>query len=294
MAVRIYRKQDKTEFFPTPAKVRDDLYSMLPESVHYILDPCCGDGGLELDDDKYDYTLYDLVDRSNGKFSVNVGDFLEQPVCLAPNEKKFDAVVMNPPFGLCEEFIQKAYEFSDDIYVIAPFKTVLKAHKTDAVDYKIDWHYSVMFNVRVAIGLIHLHRDKSFKLSAKKSLYEQMLSKKLPNDKTFQATFFEAKDPPKDKWFIVNRVTMTRVERGHQLIQDKDIYKPGDENAFIAISSNVNTKKGDKIPRRIMTFDSYEKAKAFQKKYDDNDSYVRNYIYRFASQLLNLNQIPLL
>lgn len=98
--MNFYFKNDDTEFFPTPQKVRDDLYDMLnkhKKDCHYILDPCCGDGGLELDDDRFDYTLYDIVDRSQGKFSVNVADFLKKDYAPAPNGKKFDAVVMNPP-----------------------------------------------------------------------------------------------------------------------------------------------------------------------------------------------------
>lgn len=39
MAKDIYQKLDSTEFFPTPKEIRDDLYAMLPENVHYILDP---------------------------------------------------------------------------------------------------------------------------------------------------------------------------------------------------------------------------------------------------------------
>lgn len=293
MAVKIYQKNDETEFFPTPKEVVDELYKMLPGNAHYILDPCCGDGALDIYDDKYDYTLYDLVDRSNGKFSVNIGDFLKQLVRLAPNDEKFDAVIMNPPFGLCEKFIDKAFQFSDDIYVICPFKTIMKKYQNYLADYKLDWRWPCKFNVRVAIGILYLHKDKVFKLQSE-NLYAKFMKDKLPVDRTFQAAFYKASEAPKDKWFIVNRITMTRVERGHQLIQDKDIYKPGDSDAFIAICGNVNVKKGSKIDRNILTFSSFEAAKAFQKKYDDNDDYVRNYIYKYASQLLKLNQIPLL
>lgn len=289
---KIYQKADETEFFPTPKEVVDELYAMLPKTVHYILDPCCGDGALDIYDDIYDYTLYDLVDRSDGKFSVNVGDFLEQPVCLAENGEKFDAVVMNPPFGLCEEFIDKAFQFSDDIYVICPFKTIMKKYQALLEDYKFDWHWPKMFGVRVTVGILHLHKDN--KLRLKNGIaYTKFMSGKLPKDRTFSAAFHKASKAP-DKWFIVNRITMTRVERGHQLIQDMDIYKPGDESAFIAICSNANVKKGEHIDRNILTFNSYEDAKAFQKKYDDNDDYIRNYIYKYASQLLLLNNIPLI
>lgn len=287
----IYKKEDALEFFPTPQKIKDDLYSMLPNDVHYVLDPCCGDGGLELDDDRYDYTLFDLVDRSNGKFAVNVGDFLEQPYCPAPNGKKFDAVIMNPPFGLCEEFIQKSFQFSDDIYMICPFKTVIKRHFYDVVDYKIDWKYPKLFNVRVAIGIVHLR--KRIKFGDTIDSWAQFNKERLPKEKTWASCFKEVEKAP-NKWFIVQRITMTRVERGHQLIQDMDIYKPNDDSAFIALCGNINVKKGQRIPRRIMTFDTLEDAKAFQKKYDDNSDYVRNYIYKYAGQLLHLGQIPLI
>lgn len=294
MPNKVYRKEDDTEFFPTPAKIRDDLYAMIPDNVHYILDPCCGDGGLELDDDKYDYTLYDLVDRSEGKFAVNVGDFLEQPVCPAPDGRKFDAVVMNPPFGLTKEFVEKSFQFSDDIYMIAPFKKVLRDFPEDVVEFHIDWRYPYAFGIRASIGVIHLHKNRSFQFGRRKDAYKDFLSGQLPKEQTFASALIRASSAPKDKWFIVNRITVTRVQRGHQLIQDMDIYKPGDDSAFVAIAGNVNTKKGDHLDRNILTFNTYEDAKAFQKKYDDNDEYVRNYIYKYANELCDTKYVPLL
>lgn len=124
---------------------------MLPDNTHYVLDPCCGDGALDAYDNKYDYTLYDLVDRSNGKFSVNAGDFLEQPICLASDGEKFDAVIMNPPFGLCEAFINKAFLFSDDIYAICPFTTMMKKYQDYLAGYKLNWSWPHKFNIRAAI-----------------------------------------------------------------------------------------------------------------------------------------------
>lgn len=289
----IYLKTDSTEFFPTPQQVKDDLYAMIPDDVYYILDPCCGDGGLEVPGNQYDYTLYDLVDRSGGKFHVNIGDFLtDVSYAPAPNGEKFDAVVMNPPFGLTEEFVQKSYMFSDDIYMIAPFKSVLKNHKDEVVDLKYDWRYPGYFGgIRVPIGVMHLHKGGGFNRNG--SAYAKFINGKLSKDRTFAATFYETMEAP-NKWFIVNRLTLSRVERGHRLIQDIDIYEPGDDSAFIALAANINTKKGDKIPRRIMTFNSYEAAKAFQKKYDDNADYVRNYVYAYGSNVLTLSMIPLL
>lgn len=293
MAKDIYQKLDSTEFFPTPKEIRDDLYAMLPENVHYILDPCCGDGALEIDNDKYDYTLYDIVDRSKGQFSINIGDFLSQPYCPAPDGEKFDAVIMNPPFGLVDEFIDKAFEFSDDLYVICPFKSVIKKYRYNVVDWKIDWRYTMMFGntIRVSLGIVHLRRGK--KQFGMIDAWQKFNKERVNTSHSFAQIFYQTDKAP-DKWFIVNRITMTRVERGNQLVQDMDIYKPGDETAFIAICSNINTKKGSKIKRYITTFNSYEDAKAFQKKYNDNDEWYRNYMYRYCCQIPKINQWPLL
>lgn len=294
MKSKIYRKIDETEFFPSSERIKHDLYEMIPKSVHFILDPCCGDGGLECFEQDYDYTLFDICDRSGGEFSVNVCDFLMQSFCPAPNGGKFDAVVMNPPFGLTEEFIKKSYEFTNDVFIVCPLKTIRKNHSLEVVDFRIKWYYPLEFNnmIRVPIGLFHLKKSNNINL-LQKSSFEQLFEE-LPFEKTFAKTFYETMIPPKDKWFIVNRLTLTRVERGHRLIQDMDIYQPGAEEAFNALNSNVSVKKGDKISRRIMEFDSLEKAKEFQKKYDDDSEWVRNYMYIHCPNIPSLNKIPLL
>lgn len=283
----IYQKKDKNEFFPTPKKIVDDLYEMVQENsnIHTVLDPCCGDGALEARD--YDYTLYDIVDRTNGELNVNVTDFLKAEI-----GRKFDAVIMNPPFGLAVEFISKALTLADDVYAIVPVRKCIKAFPKEAASWKMDWHYAKMFNIRAAVGIVHF-KKQSFMLSSYDAV-EKFNKDKLPVSKTIKMVFNEANEAPRDKWFIVDRITLTRCERGHQLIQDGDIYKPGDESAFIAICSNINTKKGSHIPRRIALFDSYDDAKAFQQKYIDNADYVRNYMYKHCSNITTTAQIPLL
>lgn len=285
--MNFYFKNDDTEFFPTPQKVKDDLYVMLnkyKKDCYYILDPCCGDGGLEFDDDRFDYTLYDLIDRSQGKFSVNVADFLKEDYTPAPNGQKFDAVVMNPPFSLTKEFIEHSFLFSDDLFIIAPFKKVLRDFPYDVVDWSVDYRYPMMFGgIRCNLGLLYLHRNKSFSFGLKDNAYRKFCNEKLPNDKTWKKVFKRVSSAPKDKFFIVKRLTLSRVERNLQLIQDMDIYFPGDESAFLALSANANVKKGEHLDRDILEFDTYEEAKAFQKKYDDNDEYVRNYVYKYTA-----------
>ena len=77
-------------------------------------------------------------------------------------------------------------------------------------------------------------------------------------------------------------------------LQEKDIYAPNDESAFIVEKGNTNTKAGDKIKRDIMLFDSKEEAYAFRQKYLDNSDYVRNYCYLYGGTILDTRKIPLL
>ena len=82
-----------------------------------------------------------------------------------------------------------------------------------------------------------------------------------------------------NKFFTVDRLTKARVVRGEQLIYDSDLYGPKDESAFIAVSSNTNVKAGDRIPRCICEFNSFEEMKAFQQKYIENEKSLRDYMY---------------
>lgn len=287
MPANIYLKKDDTEFFPTPEKIKQELYVMLEKhkKCKTILDPCCGDGGLENFDGRYDYTLFDLVDRSEGKFEVIIGDFLKQNPTA-----KYDAVIMNPPFGMCSEFIKHAFSFSDDLFVICPFRSVLRNFDTSIVDLKTHYTWPMMFGVRVGIGIVYLKKQK---FGIGRPFSSKLFNEKLPKEKTFAHTFYRADKAP-DKWYIVNRLTMTRCLRDHRLIQDYDIYGPGDESGFVAISGNINVKIGQHLDRDIMEFDTYEDCKKFQKLYDDNAEYVRNYVYMHGSSIVRLNTIPLL
>ena len=47
MGNNAYHKKDELEFFPTQDWVKEALYSMMSGKEMEILDPCCGDGGLE-------------------------------------------------------------------------------------------------------------------------------------------------------------------------------------------------------------------------------------------------------
>ena len=288
MGNNAYHKKDSLEFFPTQEWVKEALYSMMNGTEKKILDPCCGDGGLEYFD-KYDYKLMDIEDRGLG--NVEICDFLKRE----PEEgEHYDCAVINPPFGLTDEFINQAFKFTDDIYLIAPFKSVFKKWKSAIVDYILDWRIPYQcFGILTSVGLMHLRKKKQFSFGAVKDVADDFWKKELPYEKSWKQSFFQAESAP-NKWFIVNRLTKARVQRGEELIQEKDIYAPNDNRAFIAESGNTNTKAGDRIKRYIMTFDSKEDAYAFRQKYIDDSDYVRNYCYRYGGTLLDTRKIPLL
>ena len=106
-----YQKEDKTEFFRTPEWMIEKCYEMIP-NAKTIIDPCAGDCGLEDFSRDIEYTLLDLNPRS---FVVEQADFLHWTT-----DKKFDAAICNPPFGLKNEFIKHLFKFTDDIILIAP------------------------------------------------------------------------------------------------------------------------------------------------------------------------------
>ena len=101
MGNNAYHKKDSLEFYPTQEWVKEALYSMMNGFEKKILDPCCGDGGLEYFD-KYEYKLMDIEDR--GLDNVELCDFLKRE----PKEgEHYDCAVINPPFGLTDEFITR-------------------------------------------------------------------------------------------------------------------------------------------------------------------------------------------
>lgn len=273
-----YHAKDKTEFFPTPEFVKAWLYDLLPKDTKTILDPCCGNGGLDFVPG-YDYTLFDIKDYGVG---AKICNFLEQK----PTQK-YDCVVLNPPFGEMDAFIEKAFEFSDDILLVAPIRKFYKSkYFSKTIDYTLNWRISFIgFGVLVSIGLFHLNKRMFSSINLDVD--------KLNAADTFMYHFRHATEAP-NKWFIVNRLTKARVLRNEQLIKDSDIYAPNDNSAFIAQSSSIHTKVGDKVERLILEFDSKEEAIEFQQLYIKNQEVVRDYVYRYGAAVLHANTIPFL
>lgn len=288
MGNKAYQKHDEKEFFPTQDWVKEMLYSLMDRTVKTILDPCCGAGGLEYFGE-FEYTLMDIEDR--GIEGVEVGDFLKRE---PKEDEHYDAAVVNPPFGLTDEFVEHTFKFTDDIYLIAPLKGVIKRWSSNIVQYITDWRIPYQcFGILTSVGLFHLSKRVSTapvwgKIVSKK---EEFHRGEYDPTLTWKARFFEADHAP-DKYFIVNRLTKARVQRGEELIKKTDIYAPGDESAFTADKGNTNVKSGERISREIATFETKEDAEAFRQLYIDNEDSVRNYCYLYGNNILALKKIP--
>lgn len=287
MGKSTYQKKDGLEFFNSESFIRDKINENIDKyGFKTILDPCCGQCGLEDFSKDYKYILYDIADRGVG---ATIVDFLKKPY----EGERYDCSILNPPFGLLKEFVEKTRQYTDVIYLISPIATALNNYGI-----YIDWTFldkkiPLSYKVNTSIGVFRINFTKRFSFG-KKVDRDSFLGKKIDAKDSWKNFFYEATEPPKDKYFIVNRLTKARVLRGEQLIKDYDLYEPGDESAFIAICGNINVKKGDKIKRNILAFDNLEEMKRFQKLYDDNSEYVRDYCYFFGDQVLRPVSIPYL
>lgn len=288
MGKDLYSKTDKNEFFPTQEFLKNELYSELDKyDFKLILDPCCGDGGLEKFGQGYTYGLYDIEDRG---VHANICDFLKAEV-----DRTYDCAVINPPFGLTVEFVNKAKEFTQDIFLIAPVKTVIKNFGEQIKWYsiKVDYGYKC-FGIMTTVGLFHLHfkGTGNFTFGAiKKPTYADFLGPQIPIEDSWETHFVEVDKAP-NKFFIVDRLTKARVVRYEKFIKDDDLYQPNDDSAFIAVCGNINIKAGDRVKRRICTFDTFEEMKAWQEFFNSHEEELRDYMYRYGDTILKYKQKP--
>ncbi len=287
MGNKTYHKGDELEFFPTQDWVKEALYTMMSGNEKTILDPCCGAGGLEYFD-KYEYKLMDIEDR--GVEGVEICDFLKRE---PKEDEHYDCAVINPPFGLTDEFIAQAFKYTDDVYLIAPLKGVIKKWNANIYDHIFDWRIPYQcFGILTSVGLFHLNKKKKVQFGLGTTLKEQFYGAEWPIEKSWQSCFYRTDKAP-DKFFIVNRLTKARIQRNEELIKLSDIYEPNDESAFIASKANTNVKSGDKISREICVFDTKEEALYFREQYIRYEEDVRNYCYRYGNNVLTLRKIPL-
>lgn len=117
--IKSIRKQFKDAgVFYTDSKLAELLKSFIPDDITEVYDPTCGDGALlSVFDDvvhKYGQEIDESQLNEASKRLVNftgyAGDTLKSPALL---DKKFDAIVANPPFSIKWEPVQDDVRFKD-------------------------------------------------------------------------------------------------------------------------------------------------------------------------------------
>lgn len=97
----------ENDFYQTPKCLTYELLKTgLLFSKKTILDPCCGKGAISETLKKFGFSV-DELDLTRGN------DFLTDTY-----DKKYDAVVMNPPFKYWDAFVEKALTLSDLVITI--------------------------------------------------------------------------------------------------------------------------------------------------------------------------------
>ena len=279
-----YYKKDKLEFFKSSELIRNVLTDKIKElKFKTVLDPCCGDGGLQDFDSGLNYKLIDIEDRG---INAEITDFLEKPY----NGERFDCVLMNPPFGLLIEFVEKAKLYSDHLFLVAPLKKTVNNYCNYIQWSSFDIAYTKSFNNQIvtSVGLFHI--DFS---NYKNQTKNDFLGEILPIEKTFAGHFYKATEPP-NKFYIVDRLTQGRAIRSKEIIKETDLYKPNDDSGFFAKSTNQYRKKGEHLPRYICTFDTEEEMIAFMNRMNENAEYIRHYMYLHTGQVASLKHKPFL
>lgn len=282
MKDKIYREKggSSTEFYPSGEVTRILLSGIMPDKRMVLLDPCAGACGLTIDERLYNYKYYNF-DLDPKASNVKKADFLKDKLEL---EEPIDAVVMNPPFGQLDEFVSKAFEYSPHLYLVGPYKTVLKKYAKHVKQCLSTVKLFKDFPIYTSVGIFELDRDYE------DGKAEQFKDKKIPYclDKI---AIWTDKHTCTTKPFVVIRITKSRICRNEDLVKDSDIHEAG-EDVFKAECANVSVKAGDSVKRSIVYCNSVEDCKRFKAWYDANQESLREYLYRRTGNLPNLSDIP--
>jgi len=276
-----YQKEDKTEFFRTPDWIVEKCHEMIPY-VKTILDPCAGDCGLEDFSRDVEYTLLDLNPRNS---FIEKADFL-----LWHSDKKFDAAICNPPFGMKNAFIEKMFQYTDEIVLIAPLKSIINDWYSYIYDIYLDWRIPFFgFGILTSVAIFHLKKENNG--LTKDEVKHKYLLFEVPGIDTI--TVYE-NHHTKMKYGMYLPITKANIVRNEEIIREEYIFEPGDESIFLAKKASINNQAGDKIYRHIIYTDTKKDALDIIKKYKENDEYVRNYAYQHGNNILDLRWVPAL
>lgn len=262
-----YLMRDKDEFFATPDYIRDDLYELIPENVKTILDPCCGSGALEVEG--YDYALYDLVDR--GYPNVTFCDFLQKPY----EGERYDAVVINPPFCLLDEFVERCFLYTDNIFIVSPFRVLKKwSANVKAINYK-RYHQGFSDNVKTVVSCFHLSKNEGLGKTEAEWKSELFIPKM--DELRYHTKHYTVADADPTKWCVWN-VSVGSFR--HQGLKARGFLPvPMTEEVFECRTTNNVVRRGQILERDMVVFDTKEEAEAFRKVYTENFDFIKDYVY---------------
>lgn len=276
-----YQKEDKTEFFRTPEWIVEKCYEMIP-NAKTVLDPCAGDCGLEDFTKNIDYTLLDLVPRSS---VIEKADFLGWTT-----DKHFDAAICNPPFGLKNEFVEHLFEFTDEIVLIAPLKSIINDWYTHIYNVFLDWKIPFFgFGILTSVAIFHLKKQTNG-LSKDQVIRKYMLPLVQGLNQICEYTNHHTQN----SWGLYVPITKANIVRNNELFREEYIFEPGDDSIFFAKKASINNQAGDRVYRNIIYVKTKEEAENIIKEYKENDDYVRNYAYQYGNNILDIKFIPLL
>lgn len=146
---------------PKEDRVENDYYATNPKAVNMLLnkydfngteflEPCVGEGHIaktinDFYNNSKNITCVDIVDR--GYPNTIVTDFLR-----CKTDKKFDAIITNPPYSLGKEFVEKGLELLKDNGQMAMFLKIqfLEGDKREGMFNNNPPKYIYVFRKRMA------------------------------------------------------------------------------------------------------------------------------------------------
>lgn len=156
-------KGNKTEYFPTPESIKQDLLNLadIDFSDKVIFDPCAGDGALTRGIKAKKIIQWDLEPRA---------DNVEQHDALLeewPKASEVDVIVCNPPFTKTKEFYERSKGYRHVFFIT----TTYRARRWSLTNYK----QSVSFpGVFAKVCLLYIDKDNPNKVKLPLKVYEPL------------------------------------------------------------------------------------------------------------------------
>lgn len=183
-----YQKKDKTEFFPTPQKLVDKMWSFFPEELIgkdvTVFDSCAGAGALckptQLPKGNFKFIEWDLNPRQ---------DYIEQHDFFADDLPDADIAICNPPFGLKQEWVDRLLSKYKYVILLCPksaftyhWDNVLESGKEPSFEIENMTLFDGKITTPIVIGLLKAIDTNRFgyipmPLKEKKVLFRQYIDK---------------------------------------------------------------------------------------------------------------------